>query len=231
MKVGPVEVIICAFRRPEVDAAVVEALGGAVKSGAVAVLDLVLLTRDQDSVVHLRDLEAQPQADWSDMIVDPRPLTLLSDTDLEVAAESIGNNETALVAVLEHRWAQRLTNAVQKSGAVTTLYARIPNETVVTALKADGFTAMTFTRSGLPGLLGKIERAAALSGAARVTAGPFQARNSPFRGKDQPTSIIPSATPASREWLADQLEKLADLHAAKVLTNEEFATAKARLLR
>ncbi|ASN20176.1 DUF6325 family protein [Arthrobacter sp. YN] len=141
MKVGPVEVIICAFRRPEVDETVVEALSGAVKSGAVALMDLVLLTRDQNSVVHVRDLEDHLQADWMEMIVYPRPFTLLSDADLEVAAESIGNNETALVVALEHRWAKRLSDAVRESGGVTTLYARIPNETVVTALEADGFPA------------------------------------------------------------------------------------------
>lgn len=141
MKVGPVEVIICAFRRPEVDTTVIDALNEAFTSGAVALLDLVLLTRDQNAVVHVRDLEDPLQADWAAMVVDPRPVTLLSDADLAVAAESIGNNEAALVVALEHRWARRLSDAVRESGGVTTLYARIPHETVVTALEADGFSA------------------------------------------------------------------------------------------
>ena len=41
---------------------------------------------------------------------------------------------------------------------------------------------------------------------------------------------VPSASPAGKEWLADQLEILAELHAARVLTDKEFDAAKARLL-
>ena len=141
MKVGPVEVMICAFRRSEVDATVIDALREGVKPGAVAIIDLVLLSRDQFGVVHVRDLEDHLQEAWGDLIDYPRLLTLLSDTDLEVAAESIGNNETALVLALEHRWAQHLSDAVQDSGGVTTLYARIPHDTVVAAVEAAGISA------------------------------------------------------------------------------------------
>ena len=141
MKVGPVEVMICAFPRTEVDATVIDALKEAVKPGAVAIIDLVLLSRDQYGVVHVRDLEDHLQEAWSGFIEYPRLLTLLSDKDLEVAAESIGNNETALVLALEHRWAQHFSDAVQESGGVTTLYARIPHETVVAAVEAVGISA------------------------------------------------------------------------------------------
>jgi hypothetical protein len=107
----------------------------------VAIIDLVLLSRDQHGVVHVRDMEDHLQDVWSGLVDYPRLLTLLSDRDLEVAAESIGNDETALVLALEHRWAQHLSDAVQDSGGVTTLYARIPHETVVTAVEAAGITA------------------------------------------------------------------------------------------
>lgn len=141
MKVGPVEVIICAFRQAEIEEAVVHALNNAVASGALALMDLVQLTRDHHAVVHVRDLDDNFQAGWPTAVEYPRPLCLLSDTDLEVAAESIGNNESALVMAVEHRWVQMLSDAVSESGGVTTLYARIPHETVITALEADGFSA------------------------------------------------------------------------------------------
>jgi hypothetical protein len=141
MKVGPVEVIICAFQRPEVDATVIDALMAAVKPGAVSIIDLVLLSRDQHGVVHVRDLEDQIPEAWPGLVDDPRLLTLLSDKDLEVAAESIGNNEAALVLALEHRWEQLLSDAVQASGGVTTLYARIPHEVVIAAVEAAGISA------------------------------------------------------------------------------------------
>lgn len=90
---------------------------------------------------------------------------------------------------------------------------------------------MTFARSGRPGLLGTIARSAALSGAARVTAGSLDDRRRSLWTKGHTVMpAAPSATPAGREWLADQLEILAELHAAHVLTDAEFSAAKARLL-
>ena len=65
-------------------------------------------------------------------------MTLLNDADVELAAGAIKSNETALVAVLEHRWAQRLSEEVRRSGGVTALQARIPQEEAVVAIEADG---------------------------------------------------------------------------------------------
>ncbi|HET9349148.1 MAG TPA: DUF6325 family protein [Arthrobacter sp.] len=140
MKIGPLEVIICAFPKPTIDATVIKALSETVKSGAVALADLALVSRDGQGVVHVRDLQDDLPAAWSGMIRDSRPLTLLNDADLELAAETIGSNEIALVAVVEHRWAQRLSEEVRRSGGVTALQARIPQEDAVIAIEADGVT-------------------------------------------------------------------------------------------
>ncbi|MDI3211028.1 DUF6325 family protein [Arthrobacter sp. AL12] len=140
MKIGPLEVIICAFPKPTIDASVIKALSETVKSGAVALADLALVSRDGQGVVHVRDLQDDLPAAWSGMIRDSRPLTLLNDADLELAAETIGDNEIALVAVVEHRWAQRLSEEVRRSGGVTALQARIPQEDAVIAIEADGVT-------------------------------------------------------------------------------------------
>jgi Family of unknown function (DUF6325) len=135
MKVGPVEVMVCAFPRPEVDSAVINALAEVVKPGAVSIIDLVLLSRDRHGVVHVRDLDDHlPEA--CSGLTGPRLLTLLSDGDLDIAAESLGNNETALVLALEHRWEQHLSDAVQASGGVIYLIRENPQETVVAAVEA-----------------------------------------------------------------------------------------------
>jgi hypothetical protein len=76
------------------------------------------------------------------MILDSRPMTLLSDADITIAAETIGNSQMALVAVVEHRWAHRLSEEVRRSGGVTALQARIPDEEAVLALEADGVTTI-----------------------------------------------------------------------------------------
>jgi hypothetical protein len=141
MKVGPVEVIVWAFPEPEVDGALTASLSRTLRSGAIALLDLVLVNRDGQGAVHVRDLEDDLPPAWSELVAGSRPLTLLGDGDIDIAAESIGNSETVLVAALEHRWAQRLTEAVHNSGGVVALHARIPHETVVRASAADGVEA------------------------------------------------------------------------------------------
>ena len=142
MKIGPVEVIVCAFPEPEVDESVIEPLTEAVRSGAIALIDLALVVRDSQGAVHVRDLEDDlPPPTGPASGAHSLPLTLLSDADLEIAAESIGNNETAMVAALEHRWVQRLSEAVRNSGGVVALHARIPHETVIVACEADGVEA------------------------------------------------------------------------------------------
>ena len=140
MKIGPLEVIICAFPKPAIDANVIKAFSETVKSGAIALADLVLVTKDQEGAVQVRDLHDSLPAPWSAMIRDARPMTLLSDADIAVAAETIQNSQMALVAVVEHRWAHRLSEEVRRSGGVTALQARIPEEEAVLALEADGVT-------------------------------------------------------------------------------------------
>lgn len=71
---------------------------------------------------------------------------------------------------------------------------------------------MPFARAGRPGLLGTVARTAALSG-------------TPSRGAPAPVS-----PPRGGNELADQLSRLADLHSSGLLTDDEFAAAKARIL-
>lgn len=137
MSIGPVEVLVCAFPKPEVDMRVIDALSDVVKSGAVALIDLVLVSRDEEGAVSVRDLEDELPADWPAIIIDSRPLTLLSDADLEVASGAIGNGETALVVAIENLWAQRLAEEIRGSDGVVALHARIPYETVVSAIEVD----------------------------------------------------------------------------------------------
>lgn len=141
MRVGPVEVMICTFASPEVNQTVAASLSEAVESGAIALLDVVILTRDGNGPLRVMDLGDDLPPAWSRLIVDPRPLTLLSETDIEVAAEAVGENESSVILTVEHRWARRLSEDVRASGGATVLHVCIPHDTVVNAFQADGVAA------------------------------------------------------------------------------------------
>ena len=104
---------------------------------------------------------------------------------------------------------------------------------------------MVGSRRGRPSLLGRTAQTAArtavIAGTATVVSGKVAARQAgaaapPPAAAPEPAAPPPAAAPvaAAPGGLTDdaigKLQKLADLRAAGVLTEEEFATQKARIL-
>lgn len=93
-------------------------------------------------------------------------------------------------------------------------------------------------RMGRPGLLGTMARTAVIAGTANATTNAMNrraaARQQPQTQYAPPSPApAPTATPAASaggEDLINQLQRLADLREAGVLSDAEFAEAKARLL-
>lgn len=88
-------------------------------------------------------------------------------------------------------------------------------------------------RGGRPGLIGLAARTAVVTGTANAmnarAAERQQAHAAAAREAYAAEAAAPSAAAPSVS-LAEELTKLSELHAAGVLTDEEMATAKARLL-
>ncbi len=95
-------------------------------------------------------------------------------------------------------------------------------------------------RMGRPGLLGTMARTAVIAGTANATtnamnrrAAARQQQMAPTTYVQEPSSPAPApaaAPPAGGEDLVDQLQRLGSLHESGVLSDAEFAEAKARLL-
>lgn len=96
-------------------------------------------------------------------------------------------------------------------------------------------------RMGRPGLIGTMARTAVISGTATAVSGNVARRQAqraqgaaqPQQAAPPPPPPAPAAAPpatAATDDLIDQLGRLADLKAAGVLDDAEFAAAKARLL-
>lgn len=92
-------------------------------------------------------------------------------------------------------------------------------------------------RVGRPGLIGTMARTAVITGTATAVSGNVQRRQMAKAQAGQEEAPPPPPVPAQAatahegtDDLIDQLGKLADLKAAGVLDDAEFAAAKARLL-
>lgn len=88
-------------------------------------------------------------------------------------------------------------------------------------------------RFGRPGLLGTIARTAVISGTATAVSNRVERRDMRRQGVAQapqtPAAAPPPPAPAGTDRVS-QLTQLADLKAQGLLTDEEFATEKARIL-
>ncbi|RDI49953.1 SHOCT domain-containing protein [Nocardia mexicana] len=93
-------------------------------------------------------------------------------------------------------------------------------------------------RIGRPGLLGTIARTAVVAGTASATANAVNRRSQQraaeqqaYAQQQQPQYPPPQPAPApSEEGLVEKLERLGRLHTSGVLSDQEFAAAKAQLL-
>lgn len=91
---------------------------------------------------------------------------------------------------------------------------------------------MIMRRRGRPGLIGTAARTAVVAGTATAVAGNVHQRQAAQAAAAQEQAAPEPAAPAAPAAgdLTTELQKLADLKAAGVLTDEEFAAAKAKLL-
>jgi len=95
-------------------------------------------------------------------------------------------------------------------------------------------------RRGGPGIISTMARTAVIAGTAQKVAGSVaikqhqqlaaQQAAAPQAAAPEAPAAAPAAAPASGGDLVGELQKLAGLRDAGILTEEEFAAAKARLL-
>ena len=90
---------------------------------------------------------------------------------------------------------------------------------------------MVRRRSG-PGLLGRAAQTAARTALIAGTATAVSNRVAGRQAEPEPPGAAPDPPPSAGLSLdaMEQLRKLSELHAAGILTDEEFATQKARIL-
>lgn len=137
MERGPVEVLCLAFPLGVVPERMTDVLRRPVDQGAIRLIDLVFLLRDDDGVLEARDVEHEMFRipELAGLSFDPH--TLLSGEDLETFAVSLSTDQQGVVAVVEHSWARDVTRRLDDLGAELAFYARIPEAEVAAAYAAE----------------------------------------------------------------------------------------------
>ncbi|WP_028643704.1 DUF6325 family protein [Nocardioides sp. URHA0020] len=134
MKRGPVEVLFLAFPNDVGLAEMVAVVRKPVQAGVIRLIDCVVALRDDSGRLGLLDLEDGLPAALSGLDIDDNDL--LSDDDLAVLTDSLGDDQQGLALVFEEVWAREAVNELEALGAEVALFARITPEDVDAAFAA-----------------------------------------------------------------------------------------------
>jgi len=124
---GPIDYIIVGFEGNKFDGSILKALGDAIDSGVIALVDLAFVMRDEDDKV--TKLEISDLGDeFAVKFVEKYKPTGGSEEDIKEVADLIEKNCAAGLLVVEHLWAKPLKKAIVDAGGVLLADGRIHPE-------------------------------------------------------------------------------------------------------
>ena len=152
MTLGPVQLLVVVFDRPDFDGAVLAELDGLRESDAVRVIDLLVVAKGADGAVqrlHHPDRSAG-EAEGAGAVVGALigvdrdgDGDHVADDELWSLDEAIPNDSAAAIALVEHRWAIGTRDAIRAAGGVAVADAWVHPADLAAAglIEADGASA------------------------------------------------------------------------------------------
>ena len=139
-ELGPVDYLVVAFpaERARFSGEMASELKELVDSDTIRLLDLVIVTKDEDGVVDAAELRDADESDVGQLRDLERDLAvLLATKDVEDIGASLQPGSAAAVLVWENMWAAPFGSAVRRSGGELVTSGRIPTQALVAAIEAD----------------------------------------------------------------------------------------------
>jgi hypothetical protein len=139
-ELGPVDYVVVGFPADKADfsGAMADELKNLMESGTVRVLDLLLVTKDEDgtlSVAELRDHDDSVVGELRSLEADLS--LMLAVEDVERIGGDLELGSAAAVLVWENTWAAPFASAVRRSGGELLAMGRIPTQALIAAAEED----------------------------------------------------------------------------------------------
>lgn len=133
---GPIDYVLLEFPRDRLTGQAAPALVDLVDRGLIRLLDLLVISKDEDGVVEGVEI-TDPRGEGADFEYFAGSRSgLLGDDDMRAAAEAMKPNTLAALIVYENTWAVPFVAAVLRSGGELIASERIPASDVMAALDA-----------------------------------------------------------------------------------------------
>jgi hypothetical protein len=131
MTLGPIDFLALEFPGNKFDGSILANLLGLVHAGVIRIIDLVVIVKDQDGTVIVRELqELDPD---NIRVLDPLKVevtSMITRNDIDGFAAVLPNNSTAGLLLIENLWAVKTKQAMLDADARLLMFERIPHEVV-----------------------------------------------------------------------------------------------------
>jgi len=137
-KLGPVDYVVVEFPAGQSNftGEMVEELLKLVDSGTIRVIDVLILTKDEDGVVDATELSAL--GDLGELqALEAELAELLAEDDVLHLAAAMDPGSTAGVLIWENLWAAPFASAARRSGGQLIANGRIPIQAIIASIQAD----------------------------------------------------------------------------------------------
>ena len=127
MSIGPVEYIAIAFPGDNFSGEIIPAIRELQDSGTIRVLDLVLITKDDEgnvASIELNEASPETQATFAALGIENR--NLLGQEDFEDIGSALDPNSTAALMIWENVWAERFATSLRNANGILVANGRIP---------------------------------------------------------------------------------------------------------
>jgi Family of unknown function (DUF6325) len=139
-QLGPVDYLVVGFpaEKANFSGAMADELKKLMDSGTIRVLDLVMVTKDEDGTVEAAELRDHDETEVGELRALEADISLvLAMEDVERVGADLEPGSTAAVLVWENSWAGPLASAIRHSGGELIGNGRIPTQALIAAADED----------------------------------------------------------------------------------------------
>jgi hypothetical protein len=141
-QLGPVDYVVVEFPAgaSNFTGEMAEELIALVNSGTIRLIDVLILTKNEDGTVdamELSDIEELGEL----QALEAQLAELLAEEDVENLAAAMDPGSTAGVLIWENLWAAPFAAAARRSGGQLIATGRIPIQAIIASIEADQATA------------------------------------------------------------------------------------------
>jgi Family of unknown function (DUF6325) len=137
-ELGPVDYIVVEFPAgaSNFTGEMAKELLALVDSGTIRVIDVLILTKNEDGIVEAKELSDIEELGPLEA-VEAQLAELLAAEDVENLAAAMDPGSTAGVLIWENLWATPFASAARRSGGQLIATGRIPIQAIIASIEAD----------------------------------------------------------------------------------------------